>query len=356
MLPRVKLDLSLSAAELTACLVDVESVSGNEQPLADLIADALAGLPQVSLHRDGNALVARTDLGRPERVAIAGHIDTVPVADNLPSRRDGDVLWGLGTCDMKSGLAVQLKLVAGLTEPARDVTFVFYDGEEVEAERNGLLRLSRRHPELLKADFAILMEPTDGIIEGGCQGSMRVEVRTAGERAHSARSWMGSNAIHAAGGILDVLRRYEPREPVVDGLRYHEGLNAVAIRGGVASNVIPDECVITVNYRFAPDRDEGQAKAHLEEVFEDWELRVTDCSPPARPGLDQPAAASFAAAMGGEPRAKYGWTDVARFDRLGIPAVNFGPGDPMLAHSRQEHVSMAQIGQVESRMRDWLAG
>ena len=352
----MKLDLSLSAAELTACLVDVESVSGNEQPLADLIADALAGLPHVSLHRDGNALVARTDLGRPERVAIAGHIDTVPVADNLPSRRDGDVLWGVGTCDMKSGVAVQLRLLAGLTEPTRDVTYVFYDGEEVEAERNGLLRLSRQRPGLLRADFAILMEPTDGVIEGGCQGSMRVEVRTAGERAHSARSWMGSNAIHAAGGILDVLRGYEPREPVVDGLRYHEGLNAVGIRGGVASNVIPDECVVTVNYRFAPDRDEDQARAHLEEVFAGWEVRVTDCSPPARPGLDQPAAASFAAAMGGQPRAKYGWTDVARFDRLGIPAVNFGPGDPMLAHSRQEHVSMAQIGEVESRMRDWLSG
>lgn len=356
MLPQVKLDLSLSAAELTACLVDVESVSGNEQPLADLIEDALADLPHVSLHRDGNALIARTDLGRPERVAIAGHIDTVPVADNLPSRRDGDVLWGLGTCDMKSGVAVQLRLAAGLTAPTRDITFVFYDGEEVEAERNGLLRISRQHPELLAADFAILMEPTDGVIEGGCQGSMRAEVRTTGERAHSARSWMGRNAIHAAADILDVLRRYEPREPVVDGLKFHEGLNAVGIRGGVASNVIPDECVVTVNYRFAPDRDADQARAHLEEAFGAWEVRVTDISPGARPGLDQPAAASFAAAMGGEPRAKYGWTDVARFDALGIPAVNFGPGDPMLAHSRQEHVAMAQIGEVESRMRAWLTG
>jgi succinyl-diaminopimelate desuccinylase len=209
---------------------------------------------------------------------------------------------------------------------------------------------------LLAADFAVLMEPTDGVVEGGCQGSMRVEVRTTGERAHSARSWMGRNAIHAAADILDVLRRYEPREPVVDGLRYHEGLNAVGIRGGVASNVIPDECVVTVNFRFAPDRDADQARAHLEEVFGAWDVRVTDVSPGARPGLDQPAAASFAAAMGGEPRAKYGWTDVARFDALGIPAVNFGPGDPMLAHSRQEHVALAQIGEVESRMRTWLSG
>jgi len=355
MLPRVTLDLSLSAAELTACLVDIESVSGNEQPLADLIADALAGLPHVSLHRDGNALVARTDLGRPERVAIAGHIDTVPVAGNLPSKRDGGVLWGLGSCDMKSGVAVQLKLAAGLTAPSRDITFVFYDGEEVEAERNGLLRLSRQRPELLEADFAILMEPTGGVIEGGCQGTMKAEVRTTGERAHSARSWMGRNAIHAAAGILDVLRQYEPRQPVVDGLTYHEGLNAVGISGGVAGNVIPDECVVTVNYRFAPDRDAARAQAHLEEVFAAWDVRVVDVAPGARPGLDQPAAASFAAAMGGEPRAKYGWTDVARFDALGIPAVNYGPGDPMVAHARHEHVELAQIEQCEARMTAWLA-
>ncbi len=354
MLPRVKLDLSLSAAELTACLVDIESVSGNEQQLADLIASALAELPHLSLHRDGNALVARTALGRPERVAIAGHIDTVPVADNLPSRRDGRELWGLGSCDMKSGVAVQLKLAASLPDPARDITFVFYDCEEVEAERNGLLRLARNSPELLQADFAVLMEPTDGVVEGGCQGSMKVEVRTAGQRAHSARSWMGRNAIHEAAAILNVLRRYEARQPVVDGLTFHEGLNAVGISGGVAGNVIPDECVVTVNYRFAPDRDTAQAHAFLEEVFADWDVRVTDVSPGARPGLDRPAAASFASAMGGTPRAKYGWTDVARFDMLGIPAVNYGPGDPMLAHSRQEHVDLAQIGQVEDRMRAWL--
>ena len=354
MLLRVKLDLSLSAAELTAHLVDVETVSGNEQPLADLIADALAGQPHLALHRDGNALVARTELGRPERVAIAGHIDTVPAADNIPSRRDGDLLYGLGSCDMKSGVAVQLVLAASLTAPSRDVTFVFYDGEEVDQERNGLLRLSRRAPELLVADFAVLMEPTGGVVEGGCQGTMRAEVRTAGERAHSARSWMGRNAIHESAGILDVLRQYVPRQPEVDGLTYHEGLNAVGIRGGVAGNVIPDECVVTVNYRFAPDRDGAQATAHLEEVFRGWDVQVVSVAPGARPGLDQPAAASFAAAMGGHPRAKYGWTDVARFDALGIPAVNYGPGDPMLAHSRQEHVELPQIAQVEARMRAWL--
>jgi succinyl-diaminopimelate desuccinylase len=351
----VILDLSATAAALTAALVDVESVSGNEQRLADEIHAALAGLPHLSVHRDGNAVVARTALGRPQRVAIAGHIDTVPLAGNLPGRASDGVLHGLGSCDMKGGVAVALRLAAHLAEPSRDVTYVFYDGEEVEAERNGLLRLSRSSPELLAADFAILMEPTDGQVEGGCQGTMRAQVRATGLRAHSARGWMGRNAIHEAGAILDVLRGYQARQPDVDGLRYHEGLNAVGITGGVAGNVIPDECVVTVNYRFAPDRSVEQARAHLEEVFAGWEVEVSDAAGGARPGLDQPAAGSFVAAMGGTPRAKLGWTDVARFDALGIPAVNFGPGDALVAHAPHEHVRLAQVEECEARMRTWLA-
>jgi succinyl-diaminopimelate desuccinylase len=351
----VNLDLSLSAAELTARLVDVESVSGNEQQLADAIADLIAGLPHLTVHRDGNAIVARTEFGRSERVVLAGHIDTVPVAGNLPSRLAGDVLYGCGSCDMKSGVAVQLRLAAQVTSAARDITYVFYDCEEVEAERNGLLRLSRNSPELLAADFAVLMEPTAATVEGGCQGTLRAEICAGGERAHSARSWMGSNAIHNAGGILDVLRAYQARQPVVDGLPYHEGLNAVGIRGGVAGNVIPDECVVSVNFRFAPDRSPEQAADHIREVFSSFEVQIADSASGARPGLGRPAAATFVAAMGGEPRAKLGWTDVARFDALGIPAVNYGPGDPTLAHRRDEHVPLAQIAECESRMLAWLA-
>src|SRR5262249_42842778 len=226
----------------------------------------------------------------------------------------------------------QLALAAGLTDPTRDITFIFYDGEEVEAERNGLLRLSRSCPELLVADFAVLMEPTAAVIEGGCQGTMRAEIRTTGERAHSARRWMGRNAIHEAGAILGVLPRYEPRQPDVDGLLYHEGLNAVYISGGVAGNVIPDECMVTVNFRFAPDRSAAEAEEHVRQVFAGWEVAVVDVVGGARPGLGDPAVASFVTAMGGEPRAKFGWTDVARFGALGVPAVNYGPGDPQLAH------------------------
>jgi succinyl-diaminopimelate desuccinylase len=351
----VKLDLSLPVAELTASLVDVESVSGDERQLADAIAAALSGLPHLSLDRDGNAVVARTGFGRAERVVLAGHIDTVPIAGNLPSRVADGMLYGCGSCDMKSGVAVQLRLAAQLSTAARDVTYVFYDCEEVEAERNGLLRLSRTSPELLAGDFAVLLEPTGAVVEGGCQGTLRADIVAGGERAHSARSWMGSNAIHNAGGILDVLRAYSPRQPVVEGLAYHEGMNAVGIRGGVAGNVIPDECAVNVNYRFAPDRSPEQAIEHVRDVFGGFEVRISDVAGGARPGLSQPAAASFVAAMGGEPRAKLGWTDVARFDALGIPAVNYGPGDPQLAHSRGEHVPLAQISDCEARMLAWLS-
>jgi len=356
MLPGVKLDLSLGAGALTARLVDIESVSGSEGPLADAIETTLRECGHLAVERDGDAVVARTELGRAQRVALAGHIDTVPVAGNLPSWVDGDLLYGCGTSDMKSGVAVELKLAAEVTSPVVDVTYVFYDCEEVESERNGLLRLSRNSPASLAADFAILLEPTGGVVEGGCQGTLRAQVRARGERAHSARAWTGRNAIHDAAGILDVLRGYRARRPDVDGLPFREGLNAVEITGGVAGNVIPDECVVTVNYRFAPDRSVEQAAEHVREVFGGWEVTITDAAGGARPGLSSPAAASFAAAVGGTPRAKLGWTDVARFDSLGIAAVNYGPGDPLLAHSRGEHVALSAVAECEAKMRAWLQG
>ena len=346
----------MDGAALTAWLVDTPSVSGEEGPLTDAIEDALRALPHLTVHRDGNAIVARTTLGRPERVILAGHVDTVPVAGNLPSRREGSRLYGCGTSDMKSGVAVQLRLAAGVTSPGRDVTYVFYDCEEVAADRNGLLRLSRNRPDLLAGDFAVLMEPSSAEIEGGCQGTLRADVVVAGQRAHTARSWMGRNAIHQAGAVLDVLRRYTPRQPEVDGLRYHEGLNAVGIRGGVAGNVVPDECVVTVNYRFAPDRTGEQAAEYVRSLFPDWPVEVLDVADGARPGLGQPAAAGFIAAVGGTPRPKLGWTDVARFSALGVPAVNYGPGISEIAHTPGEYVETGTIAECEARLRAWLDG
>ncbi len=350
------LDLNADAVTLTEQLVNIESVSRNEQAIADAVETALRAVPHLAVTRRGNTVVARTELGRPERVVIAGHLDTVPVNDNLPARREDGLLHGLGTCDMKGGDAVILRLAATVPEPNRDVTYILYEGEEIEAEFNGLRLLGLSDPDLMAADFAILMEPSGAIVEAGCQGTMRVDVRTVGERAHSARSWKGVNAIHGAAEVLNRLTSFEPRRPVIDGLEYREGLNAVFISGGVAGNVLPDECVVTVNYRFAPDRSEIEAEKFLREFFDGYEVTVTDSAPGAVPGLGLPAARAFVEAVGGEVRPKFGWTDVARFSALGVPAVNFGPGDPMLAHKQEEHVPIAHIETCERELRRWLGG
>ncbi|WP_167002405.1 succinyl-diaminopimelate desuccinylase [Mumia sp. ZJ430] len=350
------LDLDADVVDLTAALVDIPSESRDEATIADAVEAALRDAPHLEVVRDGHTLVARTALGRDSRVVIAGHLDTVPANDNLPSRLVVDDLWGLGSCDMKGGVAVALRAAAHVTQPVRDVTYVFYEAEEIEASANGLGRLARERPELLAGDFAILMEPSNGVIEAGCQGSLRVDVVTRGERAHAARSWMGDNAVHRLAPVLQRLVDHQARSPVIDGLTYREGLNAVGISGGVASNVVPDEARLSVNYRFAPDRTEEEALAYLHEVFDGYDLAVTDTAPGAMPGLDRPAAAAFVAAMGVEVNPKFGWTDVAQFTRLGVPAVNFGPGDPLLAHKQDERVPVAQLLAVEQRLHAWLRG
>lgn len=353
---------------LLAAVCDIESVSGNERQLADAVEVLVRAQPHLEVVRDGDCVVARTNLGRERRVVLAGHLDTVPLADppNLPTRlvetETGRELWGRGTVDMKAGIAVMLALAVDLgrpgLEPTSDLTFVFYDQEEVEAVRNGLGRLARHRPDLLEGDFAIVGEPSDAGIEGGCNGTIRVEVSTRGVAAHSARAWAGVNAIHLAAPILDRLAAYEAREVEVDGLVYRESLGAVGIRGGVAGNVVPDSCVVTVNYRFAPSLSPAGAERHLRELFDGFDVVVTDVAGGARPGLDAPLAAAFADAVlavtGGTPRPKYGWTDVARFAELGIPAVNFSPGDPMLAHKDDERVPVAQLALCRDALRAWL--
>jgi len=350
------LDPAASTPELTRRLVDVFSVSGEEAALADAIEAVVRAQPHLEVIRDGDAVVARTGLGRAQRVVIAGHIDTVPVNGNLPARLDGDTLWGRGTVDMKGGCAVMLALAVELAEPAVDVTWVWYDNEEVDSALNGLGRIARERPELLEADFAILGEPSNAEIEGGCNGTIRVDVTTRGRRAHSARAWMGENAIHAMAPVLERLAAYTAEEVEVDGLVYRESLSAVRISGGVAGNVIPDACTVHVNYRFAPSRDGAEALARIEELLAGLpvEITVADLAEGARPGLDAPLARQFVAAVGGEARPKYGWTDVARFSALGIPAVNYGPGDPSLAHADDERVPVEQIERVEAGLRRWL--
>ncbi|MEU6643731.1 succinyl-diaminopimelate desuccinylase [Saccharomonospora sp. NPDC046836] len=354
------LDLRADPVDLTTALVDIPSVSGEEREIADVVEAALRTCaPQLEVVRNGDAVLARTDLGRPSRVVLAGHLDTVPVNDNLPHTRTGsgadEVLHGLGTVDMKGGDAVFLHLASTLPQPRHDVTFVFYDCEEVEAVRNGLGRIERELPEWLRGDLAVVGEPSNAVIEAGCQGTMRIELATTGARAHTARAWMGRNAIHALGEPLRRLAEYQPRVVEIDGLTYREGLQAVRVGGGVSGNVVPDAAVLTVNHRFAPDRTPEQAEQHLREVFDGFDVTVVDSSAGALPGLSAPAAAELVTAAGGTAAAKLGWTDVARFAALGMPAVNFGPGDPTLAHTQQEHVAAAEIHRVTEVLRSFLA-
>jgi len=357
------LDLRTDVTSLTAAVCDIESVSLAEGPLADAVEAALRDLPHLTVTRLGNTVVARTDLGRDERVVLAGHIDTVPLtADpvNLPTRRvdgaGGEVLWGRGTVEMKGGVAVMLRIAGEVPEPSRDVTFVFYEAEEIDSRYNGLLHVEEQRPELIAdADFAVLLEPTDGRVEGGCKGTLRAEVSTKGIAAHSARPWKGHNAIHDAADILARLVAYEPVTRVVDELEFREALNAVLVSGGVATNVIPDRCVVTVNYRYAPDRSAADAEAHVREVFAGFDLDVVDNAGGARPGLHLPAARGFVDALGLPVEAKQGWTDVARFSAMGVPAVNFGPGDPNLAHMDDEQCPVEQYAECEAALLRWLA-
>ncbi len=363
-----ELDLSADVLALTRALVDAPSVSGSEERLADAVEAALRGLGGLEVERVGNAVLARTNLDRPTRVVLAGHLDTVPIAGNVPSElrevEGVQRLYGCGTTDMKAGDAVMLRLAGRFgvpgARPAHDLTFVFYDNEEVDSALNGLGRVARERRGWLYGDLAVLLEPTDGEIEAGCQGTLRALIDVPGRRAHSARSWLGVNAIHGAAGILATLAAYRAREVEIDGCTYREGLNAVRIEGGVAGNVVPDACQVTVNFRYAPDRDEDAAEAHVREVFAEAlaagaTVTVVDNAGGALPGLSEPAAAAFIAAVGRPARAKLGWTDVARFAAFGIPAVNYGPGDPQLAHTREEHVIVDRLQPAEDALIAYLS-
>ena len=348
-------NIAASVSEIAAALIDIPSVSGAEKEIADVVEGTLTKAVHLEVLRRGNTVVARTNLGAPFRVLWAGHLDTVPINANVPHTIEGNLLLGRGSVDMKAGVAIGLKLAVELSAPRYDMTWIFYDNEEVEAKKNGLGLLGAAHPEWLTGDFALVGEPSHGSIEAGCNGTLRAEIVASGVRAHSARSWMGSNAIHSASEIMGILQAYQPREVDVEGLVYKEGLNAVAISGGIAGNVIPDECIVTINYRFAPNRSLNEATNHIEELFSGFEVRVVDAAPGALPGITSELGTEFVKSMGVAVTPKYGWTDVARFSEWGIPAVNFGPGDPSLAHADDERVEISDIDAVYGAMKKWLS-
>ena len=363
--------------ELTRQMIDIPSVSGDEGPLADAVEAALRGagfgsVPSLEILRDGDAVCARTRLGLDQRVVLAGHLDTVPASrrtGNVPGRletREGrSVVWGRGSVGMKGGVAVVLHLAATLAAPRRDVTWVLYDNEEVVGERNGLGRALAAHPDWFGADLAVLGEPTGAGIEGGCNGTLRLILHVPGRAAHSGRAWRGVNAIHAMAPVIERIADYGNPVELVDGLEFRESLSVVRVEGGIANNVIPEAASMTVNYRFAPSKRADDALAWVRSLFEGTgaTIEVDDLCEGARPGADSPVAERFltvarriAAERGTELRlsAKVGWTDVARFTQVGVPAMNFGPGDPLLAHTRDEHAPVSDIVRVHDTLRAFV--
>lgn len=352
---------------LTAELVAVPSVSHHEERLASLVADRLRATGHLEVERIGDSVVARTCLGRPRRLLLGGHLDTVPppapAPRGAPVAVDGGAVHGVGAVDMKGGLAVLLDLATTVTHPAVDVTFVLYACEEVTRADNALGRLVAERPDLVVADAAVLCEPTAGSVEAGCQGTARARLVLGGQRAHTARPWRGINAVHRLAGPLGVLAGYTPRVVTIDGCTYTEQLQAVGVDGGVSGNVVPDRAELTVNYRFAPDRDETDAEAALHRLFDPVldvgagdAMHVVDMARGAPPALGQPLLARLVAVTGRPPAAKVGWTDVATLAAAGVPATNFGPGDPELAHTADEVVTGAELAEAHRVLTALLIG
>ncbi len=348
------MNINQELGKLTLDLVNISSVSKDEKSIADSIETALEEYSHLKLTRVNNSLVAQTNFGNKQRVVIAGHIDTVPANNNFPGQINNSEVTGLGSVDMKSGIAVALKLASEITSSKFDITYLFYESEEIETKFNGLELITKQQKDLLNCDFAILMEPTNGILEVGCQGSLRFEVSASGKRSHSARWWNGDNAIHKTNKILEILNNYKSREPEIDGYKFREGLQAVKINGGIAGNVVPDSVSVSINHRFAPDTSIDQATTNMKNLFKDFNFQLVDAANAAPTGLANPVIKEFAESIGKNIAPKFGWTDVARFASAGIPAINFGPGDPNLAHHPDEKVSIMQINDVYDSLKKWL--
>ena len=348
----MKIDQDLG--QLTLDLVNISSVSQDEKSIADQVEHSLKDLKHLSVSRISNSVVAKTNFGNTKRVVIAGHLDTVPANNNFPGQKIGSEIVGLGSVDMKSGIAVALKLAHEITKSNFDITYLFYESEEIETKYNGLEIITSKNKDLLSCDFAILMEPTNAILEVGCQGSLRFEVSANGKRAHSARWWNGENAIHKVSKILEILNNYKSREPNIDGYKFREGLQAVKLNAGIAGNVVPDSAVVSINHRLAPDTSKEQAEENMRKLFKDFDFKLIDAASAAPTGLDNPLIKDFVAQIGKDVAPKFGWTDVARFAKASIPAINFGPGNPNLAHHPDEKVSISQIEDVYESLKKWL--
>ena len=339
-------------------LVAIDSISRNEAALATLVFDELCSVEHLVVERVGDNVIARTEGFHAHRILVAGHLDTVPGDPSL-AIIEGGRLTGLGACDMKGSLAVMLELAKDTSKRTFDITWVFYAREEIARSESGLLEIAQLRPDLLQADAAIVAEPTGGAVEAGCQGTLRLGLTVQGLRAHTARPFTGRNAIHRLGAVINQVAQYEPRVAVVDGIAFTEQVQVVSVGGGIAPNVVPDSATLVLNHRVAPDRSLDQAvtavREYLGDLLEDEDvLEVLDWAPAAPPSLTHPVIQSLVAASGQPARAKVGWTDVATLHEMGIPATNFGAGDPLLAHRSDEFVTEAELEAFATTLRGLL--
>ena len=327
-------------AQRTLELVNIHSPSRGEAEIAAYVSDAIE-LPRI--YADEDVLFAgHRRAGRPLAV-LAGHLDTVPAQDNFPGRLENGVVVGLGASDMKGGLAVMIELARTLTEPELDLAYLFFTREELAAGETPLPRFFDECSEIAEAELIVMMEPTDNTIQAGCLGNLNARLVYTGVSAHSARPWLGTNAIHRAIRGLAGLAALEPLDVEVGGLVFREVVSVVGIHGGIAQNVVPDRAEAEINYRYAPNRSPADAEACLRELAGEAVLEDLANSPPAHVAANTPLVNRLRAAGDFALEPKQAWTPVAEFAARGLDAVNFGPGATRYAHRRDERVEVAEL-------------
>jgi len=343
----------------TLALIDVPSVSHDEGAILESIRSSLP--PGFEVLDDHDAVLLATPavrrVGRPF-VLLAGHVDTVPIARNVPGRLDTDAVVGRGAADMKGALAVMLELADELADDpgSYDVGVLFFGREELPFTESALGPLFDRCVAATTPDLAIVMEPTANTIEVGCLGNLNATITVTGRAAHSARPWHGENAIHRAIAALAPLAELPVRDVTVEGLTFREVVSVTTISGGVASNVVPDRVEAGVNYRYRPGFTPEEAESRLRELLapSGVEVRVNGNAPPGPVSASNVLVSRLRAAGDLDLGPKQAWTPVAEFALAGVDAINFGPGDPQYAHRDDERVELRSLVRCHTVLRTFL--
>jgi succinyl-diaminopimelate desuccinylase len=358
------LDEALTADRLarrTLELVDIPSESRSEAALAEHVAAVVPRGRLGLVHREEETLVYATQRRDRPLVLLAGHLDTVPAQGNIPGRLENGAVHGLGASDMKGGLAVMIELARWVEESGTDLdvdlALLFFPREELPPAESAVPAFFAAGTDAGRADLVIVLEPTDNTIQAGCLGVVNAELVFAGESAHSARPWMGVNAVDVAVAALAPRLPFPRLDVEIAGLTFVEVLSATQIHGGIAANVIPDRVAVHLNFRYAPDRTPADAEARLAELVGDaGELTIFSNSAPARVAADSPLVERLRAVGGFALEPKQAWTPVAEFAAEGLDAINLGPGATRFAHRRDERIEVAELVRTFEALRRFVTG